>query len=193
MEEIIVPVVPTYRERISPGVVGSVGDVLTGVRLRQSEPHMAVRYENNPFEQMVLGSNVQDGYSQSFSTGGGPARAFDPVPGNLRAIGWIKQDLSVPYRYTEPRMGSLGRYSMYNRTANIYEQRRTGALFQPLPGEYVPLSMPRGSQMPRVIETIGPAEGFTRSGDQRQPPPQQRQMVIECIRRDGTRERKRAP
>lgn len=141
---------------ISPGVVGSVGDVLGSVRLRQSTPGMATRYDKAFYgkNEVRVGSNVQDGYSYSYNSGGGPSRTLDS---NLERSsfktthGWIHQDLRAPDKSLGERMGSTGRYDWYNRVANVYEAKRTGDMFLPLPGPYGPQSMTRGSQIPRIV------------------------------------------
>lgn len=141
---------------ISPGKVGSVGDVLGSVRLKQSAPDMAMRYEKSTYgkNESRLGSNVQDGFSQSYTSGGGPSRTLDSR-WTRRSFktnhGWVHQDLRAPDKLLGERMGSTGRYDWYNRVANIYEAKRTGDMFLPLPGPYGPKSMTRGSQAPRII------------------------------------------
>lgn len=141
---------------ISPGRVGSVGDVLGSVRLKQSAPDMAMRYEKSTYgkNESRLGSNVQDGFSQSYTSGGGPSRTLDSR-WTRRSFktnhGWVHQDLRAPDKLLGERMGSTGRYDWYNRVANIYEAKRTGDMFLPLPGPYGPKSMTRGSQAPRII------------------------------------------
>lgn len=141
---------------VSPGLVGSVGDALGAVRLRQSAPDMALRYQkafSGPNE-VRLGSNVQDGYSYSYGSCGGPARTLDSKlerSSFKTCIGWIHQDLRAPDKSLGERVGSTGRYDWYNRVANTYEAKRTGDMFLPLPGPYGPTSMTRGSQVPRIV------------------------------------------
>ncbi|MBF9645471.1 hypothetical protein IAI43_12105, partial [Streptococcus pseudopneumoniae] len=48
--------------------------------------------------------------------------------------GLVYQDLRAPDTTLEPIMGSTGRYPWYNKIATIYEAKRTGDLFLPLPG-----------------------------------------------------------
>ena len=141
---------------ISPGNVGSVGDVLTSVRLRQSAPGMKLRYDPtfSGANEPRSGSNVQDGFSYSYTSGGGPARTVDSNWVNKKfktAHGWVYQDLRAADRTLTEVMGSTGRYDWYNRVANTYQAKITGDMFLPLPGEYQPSDTPRGGQMPRVI------------------------------------------
>jgi hypothetical protein len=141
---------------ISPGVVGSVGDVLNSVRLRQSAPDMMLRYDQvfSGRNEPRSGSNVQDGYSYSYTSGGGPSRTLDSNWTNKKfktAHGWIYQDLRVPDKTLTEIMGSTGRYDWYNRVANTYQAKITGDMFLPLPGGYQPSGVPRGGQVPRII------------------------------------------
>ena len=64
---------------ISPGVVGSVGDVLPVNRIRQSMPEMPVTWDQEfaGDSESYLGANVQDGNSRSFFTGGRNATTYD--------------------------------------------------------------------------------------------------------------------
>lgn len=146
---------------ISPGVVGSVGDVLGSVRLRQSAPDMMLRYDQvfSGRNESRLGSNVQDGYSYSYASGGGPSRTLDSNWSNKKfktSHGWIYQDLRVPDKTLTEVMGSTGRYDWYNRVANTYQAKITGNMFLPLPGGYQPSGVPRGSQVPRIVATDQP-------------------------------------
>lgn len=146
---------------ISPGLVGSVGDVLGSVRLRQSAPDMMLRYDQvfSGKNEPSTGSNVQDGYSLSYSSGGGPARTIDGewVNNNFKTNhGWVYQDLRAPDKTLTEIMGSTGRYDWYNRVANTYQAKITGDMFLPLPNGLQPSGVPRGGQVPRVIAVDEP-------------------------------------
>lgn len=146
---------------ISPGNVGSVGDVLASVRLKQSTPDMALRYDGmfSGKRESAYGSNVQDGDSKSYTSGGGAPRLLDSrwTRNTFKTNhGWRFQDIRVPDKNLEPVMGSTGQADWYNRVANIYQARVTGDAFLPLPGEYGPTSMVRGSQIPRIIAVDKP-------------------------------------
>ncbi len=175
MQAIVDPVYYKNTQIISPGVVGSVGDVIGGVRLKQSTPDMAMRYDKT-FESPITGSNVQDGYSYSYSSGGGPARTFEKTMSNrgFRTVhGWKFQDLRAPDTSMQPVTGSTGRYPWYNKIATVYEAKRTGDLFLPLPNGYTPSGVPRGSQVPRVTDIMEPSDAYlTNLGDQREQPKQ---------------------
>ena len=196
MQAIVDPVYFKRTVTISPGVVGSVGDALGGVRLKQSTPDMPMRYEaafsgaNAP----ITGSNVQDGFSYSYSSGGGPAKTLEKTWANRgfrTNHGWTYQDLRAPDTTLEPVMGSLGRYNWYNKIATVYEAKRTGDLFLPLPGAYGPKDITRGSQVPRVVESINPTDKFLSPlGKQLTEDASQnilrRSYMTRCYRRDGT-------
>ena len=61
---------------IQPGKVGSVGDVVMGVRLRHSAPDTPLRYDNffSHANMIANGANVTDGQGEGYAGGGGPAR-----------------------------------------------------------------------------------------------------------------------
>jgi hypothetical protein len=65
-------------DSIRPGVVGSVGDCLLTERLKSTFPGDFL-WERSTFGQNESrhGSNVQDGYSYSYNSGGGPNRTKD--------------------------------------------------------------------------------------------------------------------
>ena len=64
---------------IQPGKVGSVGDVVMGVRLRHSAPDTPLRYDNffSHANMIANGANVTDGQGEGYAGGGGPARVVD--------------------------------------------------------------------------------------------------------------------
>lgn len=147
-------------EYISPGWVGSVGDVLVTPRMKQSSPDLPTRYEawasggNAPF----LGSNVQDGQHIGYDNGGGPARLLDSNWSGQRSFktrrGYYMQDLRPADKLVEPYVSSLGDYSWRNKVATTYDALRTGENFLPLPGQYrlAPGEVPRGGNVPRVTD-----------------------------------------
>lgn len=184
---------------ISPGVVGTVGDVLGSVRLRQSTPGMASRYDKAFYgkNEIRVGSNVQDGYSYSYSSGGGPSRTLDS---NLERTsfktthGWIHQDLRAPDKLLGEQMGSLGRFDWYNRVANIYEAKRTGDMFLPLPGEFSPTSMTRGSQIPRIVAQDVPSAQQLESSSSSKIQNKPKQIIgYKCTDEEGNVTFKRRP
>lgn len=144
------------------GSTGTVGIPLTSVRLKQSTPDMKMRWDKtfNGKTAPYHGSNVQNGYQYSFTSGGGPARmdykGFYGRKSFKTAHGWEYQDLRKPDTKHEVIMGSTGRYSYNNKVATLYEAKRTGKMFLPLPGPYGPTGLTRGNQVPRVVSSSGP-------------------------------------
>lgn len=147
---------------ISPGPVGSVGDVLVTPRLKQSAPDLPMRWSRWAYGQNApyLGQNVQDGQVKSFNDGGTTARTVDGRIGGRRDfktnVGWRVEDVSKPDTMVEPFVSSLGDYSWRNRVATTYEARRTGENFLPVPGEYIlpPGEMTRGGNSVRVTDVV---------------------------------------
>ena len=150
-------------DRIQPGVAGSVGDVNIPVRLRTSTPGMRLRYDPAFSGQNSIdkGSNIQNGGQVGYSSGGGCARTIDSNWGGRRHFkvrhGWIIQDLRQPDKLVTPYLGSTGDYSWQNKVATIYEAKRTGSQFLPLPGGYAPHpgEINRGGNGPRVTDIAG--------------------------------------
>lgn len=178
---------PLKRTLISPGVVGSVGDVLGSVRLKQSTPSLPMRFEPN--YEPSRGSNVQDGYSYSFTSGGGPAHTVEEIrhyhPADKTVSGFRYQDLRAPDKSLGPILGSTGRYDWYNRVANIYQAKITGDMFLPLPGPFQPTSVTRGSQMPRVIATDTPGV-IDLTGNTANVKKTNKAPAVVCTKADGT-------
>lgn len=145
-------------ERICPGVTGSVGDVNMQVRLKQSAPDMPMRY--SPYfshgNEVFLGSNVQNGDSRSYCSGGAGATVIDSNWGGRRGFktrhGWICQDLRAPDTLHEPRTGSTPQYSWNNKIATTYKAMRSGNMFLPAPYMLPRGAVPRGGQVPRIID-----------------------------------------
>jgi hypothetical protein len=133
-----------------PGVVGSVGDVLTGVKLKHSAPDLPLRWERWNTLNPALGSNVQDGYMKSFDSHGRNAKLEDSKWGYSDGFkiqsGWKFQDLREPDKSSEPIMAETAQYSWVNKLVSNYNAQRTGNLFPP-PGPYVMQKgdVPRGA------------------------------------------------
>jgi hypothetical protein len=172
-----------------PGIVGSVGDALVSVRLKQSAPDMKMRYDKafSGKNEMKSGSNVQDGDTKSYSSKGESARVYDSNWQNKKfktSHGWIYQDLRAPDKTLTEVMGSTGRYDWYNRVANTYQAKITGDMFLPLPNGYQPSGIPRGGQVPRIVATDEPMlpnlndDSFY---DQRKKPKENANGVISAI------------
>ena len=162
MQAIVDPVYFKRTQVISPGVVGSVGDTLGTVRLKQSTPDMPMRYAKEFYgkNEEKMGSNVQDGFSYSYTSGGGPSRTLELSWDNRtkRNHGFAYQDLRQVDKRMEPIVGSTGRYTWNNKVATTIEAKHTGDLFYPLPSAFTPTSMTRGSQYPTITDIIGPED-----------------------------------
>lgn len=147
---------------IQPGKVGSVGDVIMGVRLRHSAPDTPLRYDNffSHANMIANGSNVTDGQGEGYAGGGGPARIVDSNWGGRRHFkvrhGWIMQDIRAPDKTHEPETGEIPHYDWNNRIATTYQSFRTGNRFLPLPGPYQPApgEQTRGARGP-TTQMIG--------------------------------------
>lgn len=145
-------------DSIRPGPVGTVGDVLGSIKLKHSTPQLPIRTEK--FKK-TIGSNVQDGDQKSFTSKGLGARVVDSNWGGRRSFktshGWVLQDIRSQDRLHEPHLGSAPQYSWRNKIATTYEARRTGNLFLPLPGGYLPSpgEIERGQIVPVVTNVEG--------------------------------------
>lgn len=94
-------------DSIRPGPVGSVGDALTQVRLKHSNPDLPLRFQgwNSHANEPRFGSNVQDGQWLSHDDNGGPNFTIDTNWGGRRDfrtnVGWRWQDLRAVDRRVE--------------------------------------------------------------------------------------------
>ena len=150
---------PRHYERCSPGVVGSVGDVLGQVRLKHSAPDLPLRFEYSPEQVEHHGSNVQNGDMLNYE-GNGYYKINDSNWGGGRdmktAIGWRHQDLRAPDKRYEPT-ASFSFSSFDNLQHKVFEARRTGDKFLPVTNGYAPEagSVPRGGLVPIVNAIAG--------------------------------------
>lgn len=147
---------------IQPGIVGSVGDVNCQVRLKHSSPDMPIRWSKDfSGSNTLLGSVVQDGDENSFGGGGSGPRVYDSNWQSGRNFktrrGWRVEDIRAPDNLVEPFVSSLGDYTWRDKIATVYEARRTGNQFLPLPGPYQlsPGEMARGGNSVRVTDIAG--------------------------------------
>lgn len=161
MQAIVDPKMYKHTYRIAPGVVGAVGDVNLLPRFAQSAPDLPMRYDESILKrESHYGSNVQDGSSKSYESGGMGPYVVDKKWTGERGFkvnhGWVYQDLRVPDRRFEPlNVGYPPNYTYYNRIGTVYEARRTGEKFLPIPGPYQADEgeVPRGGTAPRVVAT----------------------------------------
>lgn len=152
--------------RLSPGAVGSVGDVNMQVRLSQSGPDVKMRFSKNFSKKKLkyIGSNVQDGYFGSGGSARTIQRKFGIRDAERTDIGWRKKDIVPLDNFREPIFAPLGPHKWRNTTAAVFRAKRTGSKFLPPPGGYSPNLLPpkvltRGNQYPRpIIEEISVVE-----------------------------------
>lgn len=131
-----------------PGMVASVGDTLTIPQLQTSMPDLPVR-NDVVFARKENGSLMTCQpyvYDSSWNMNRHEQTQY----------GIIQQDLRVPDRLHEPELGTLPQYDWYNRVATVYEAKRTGENFLPLPGPYQlsPGEVPRGGQVVRDVTEL---------------------------------------
>jgi hypothetical protein len=142
---------------ISPGAVGSVGDTLTSVRLKQSSPDMNPRYEawSTGLNSQYYGSNVQDGQKASFMSEGLNARtlkrAIMRFPEYKTSVGWRHQDIVPTDRTREAKQVALPAFGYQSLQASVLKAKTAGDKFLPLPGGYGISEMTRGSQFPVLV------------------------------------------
>lgn len=140
------------KNSIRPGPVGSVGDVLTSTRIKQSSPDMPFAYDKKfgPGTDVLRGSNVQDGQWYSFSNHGYGPQTKKRKLGTAANIGWVSQDILPEDRTTEPILLDQPMQGWKSQVAEILE--RQGDMFTNLPGGYQlsPTEIPRGGAYPTV-------------------------------------------
>lgn len=84
-------------DRIQPGSVGSVGDVLGQVRVKQSSPDMPFAWDPifSGADEPFRGSNVQNGTIGSWTSDGMAAKTLDGLWDGRRdfktSYGWVHQ------------------------------------------------------------------------------------------------------
>lgn len=152
-------------DRIQPGNVHSVGDSITGIRLKHSFPDLPIRWDptySGVVNGELMGDNNCDGYPGlgHFNEGMGEPRVFDSNWPSYRefrtAHGWVYQDLRPEDRYDEPLLQSTPNAKWDNRVAETYRIRRSGFDFLPLPGGYHPSpgQTPRGGLVPEITDVV---------------------------------------
>ncbi len=137
-------------EYCQPGKVGSIGDPLTAVRLKQSAIDLPPRYDAlNPLGvSKRLGTFVQDG-----TLGGTPARAFggeftNPDPWSPR--GFTVTNVIPSDRVADPVFLGVNQLTWKNNVAQTYDAIMGGKKFMPVPGSFTlaPGELPRGGGGP---------------------------------------------
>ena len=150
-----------------PGNVGSVGDVNVNSKLKTSCTDLPRRMDPtfSGNKSLELGSIVQNGSLDDYNGGLGP-RTIDtnwdiPRPVFPICNGWRIQNLQQPDNLVEPWLGELGDYSFRNKIARTFG-RTTG--FEELPGGYEGYGIPRGGQLPRIVDyDLGTSQSFVPS------------------------------
>lgn len=138
-------------EVISPGVVGSVGCVLSKTRLKQTDPEEPFRYavEKDP---QRLGSYVQNGSIKNYA-GFGAGNTKADGHRKRTATGWRLQDLRVLPTSTMPDLLEIPYYNLHSHIATT-NKANTRDLRYEMPGGYGMNSvskMPRGLY-PRIVQ-----------------------------------------
>jgi hypothetical protein len=146
------------KDSIRPGPVGTVGDVNLQVKLRNSAPDMAQRYDKtySGKNEKWSGSNISDGQWTGFTSGGrGALTLTQPMPvrsGFKTPVGWMIENIVPVDRSKIAKMVPLGQYSWETEKARIYRAKTSGDQFLPLPNSYNKLdTVPRGSQYPKIV------------------------------------------
>ena len=156
---------PWNNRRIHPGPQGHVGDVLRTPHLKISTPTMPIRVDGTFAGRNLprLGSNVQDGGSLSYTSGGhtGKVRNADWFGGRgfKTAIGFRRKDVNFNDRRIEPYLGAMPQYSWKSTVASVYGALEKNPLFLNVPGPYAPMKgdIPRGGNGPVITNVIKPA------------------------------------
>lgn len=193
MELLLDPIKPPLnlwnKNRISPGAVGTVGDVLIQTKLKHSSPDMPERYEawNSKVNSVFYGSNVQDGTSESFTSEGLGARVVQrPIhryTGYKTAVGWKHQDIVPTDRKVESKMAGLPQFGWNSLVASVERTKTSGDRFLPLPRGYGASALTRGNQYPLIaVRTTGvqKPEG-TRLLDQRFAAPREEKDIQDVV------------
>ena len=158
-------------DTIIPGKIGSVGDPNITPRLAQSAPDLPINMDPVFNYRVDTGSIVTPQpytYDSNWNMGRGEQTAY----------GLIQQDLRAPDKLHEPTLGGIPQYQWRNKLATVYQAKRTGNKFLPLPGTYAlsPGEMPRGGQVVRTTDIEGlysvvenqqesPSVGLARAND----------------------------
>lgn len=148
------------KKTISPGAVGSVGDVLTSVRLKQSCSELRPRYDKmgRGKKQYMYGSAISDGAQRSKISKGLGADVVDrePYSKNLKEfVGYFHQDIVPVDRSSMTQLLNQGNFGWKSKVAEVYRAKVTGQSFLPLPGGYGPREgdQPRGSAKPEIVSS----------------------------------------
>lgn len=137
-------------ESFRPGIVGSVGDANIFPQLAVSTPGLPIRWDNKFIDRLDNGSLVTGQpyvYDSSWNMGRSETTAY----------GLMQQDLRAPDKLHEPTLQGIPKLQWRNKIATVYEAKRTGDKFLPLPGPYQISQgeISRGGQILRVTDIQG--------------------------------------
>lgn len=147
-------------EYARPGMVGSVGDANVTGQLAVSTPGMPVRFDPQFYNRPDNGSLLTpQPYVLDSAWNMGRSENTD--------YGIIQQDLRAPDKLHEPIVGSIPQYQWRNKIATVYQAKRTGDRFLPLPGPYQVSQgeMVRGGQVVRTTDIEGLYKAVERQQD----------------------------
>jgi len=149
-----------HYDRIAPGPVAPVGDVLTQVRLKHNYPNAPIRYAFNSEQIKRMGSVAADGQNINPLNGGGPATLVDKNWNGHRSYmsnhGWKLQELIAESRTIDPKLKTMPDYSWNNKIATVNHSFNSGQQFTPLPYGYYGVGLPRGGSVPMVTDVVRP-------------------------------------
>jgi hypothetical protein len=137
-------------ETARPGLEASVGDALVTPQLATSTPDMPVRYDKQFYDRPSNGS-LMTAQPYVIDSNWNMGRTENT------AYGLVQQDLRAPDKLHEPTLASVPQYMWRNQVATVYEAKRSGFKFLPLPGPYQvsPGEMVRGGQVVRTTDVEG--------------------------------------
>ena len=143
-----------------PGMVGSVGDAIVTGQLAVSTPGMPVRFDPQFVDRPDNGSLLTP---QPYVLDS----AWNMGRSENTPYGLIQQDLRAPDKLHEPIVGSIPQYQWRNKIATVYQAKRTGNNFLPLPGPYQVSAgeMVRGGQVVRTTDIEGLYKAVERQQD----------------------------
>ena len=152
---------------ISPGVVGSVGDVVQNIRLKQSAPDLAPRWEYKKSQLQQKGSGIGDGSVPNNYTGAPSSNTFMTdyynSPYEEYVVGTNTQDLRPNDLAATTRELGAPQFGWRSTQAVTAKARVMGEKFLPLPNGYPRSGISRGPE-PRstflVDTTVGGKGGM---------------------------------
>jgi hypothetical protein len=152
---------------ISPGVVGSVGDAVQNIRLKQSAPDLAPRWEYKRAQLEQKGSGIGDGSVPNNYTGASSSNTFMTdyynSPYEEYVVGESIQDLRPNDLAATTRELGAPQFGWKSTQAVTAKARVMGDKFLPLPNGYPRSGVSRGPE-PRstfLVDVGNPNASFT--------------------------------